>query len=44
MKIKEDFFFSENLAKNGMLWEEYKEREVTRLMKKVYVRKKEPIF
>lgn len=45
MKVKEVFFlFNENLAKNWILWEEYKKREVTRLMKTVYVIEKEPIF
>lgn len=42
MKVKESFiflflfFFNEGLKKkkNGILWEKYKEREVSRLMKK----------
>lgn len=38
MKVKEDFFSNEDfLAKNRVLWEEYNERQVTRLTQKVYV-------
>lgn len=46
VKVKEDFgvFFKENLAKNWILQEEYKEREMNRLMENVYVIKKELIF
>lgn len=43
MKVKEDFFSNEDfLAKNRVLWEEYNERQVTRLTQKVYVIKNLP--